>query len=69
MFCNSGLQFFFDASLFGYTVHLEGWGTNMNVLLLTSVVTTYLIGLAAEQITAPPSKKRRRKLRADERKS
>jgi hypothetical protein len=46
------LQLLAGIALYGYTFLLQGRFTNMSALLLTSALTTFLIGLVSEQITA-----------------
>ncbi|MBK7521850.1 MAG: glycosyltransferase family 2 protein [Gammaproteobacteria bacterium] len=46
------LQFATGICYYGYTYFTEGRFTNMSVLFLTSALTTFLIGLVSEQITA-----------------
>lgn len=46
------LQFLTGAMYYGYTYLSEDRFTNMSALLLTSALTTFLIGLVSEQITA-----------------
>lgn len=46
------LQFFAGITYYAYTYFTEDRFTNMSALMLTSALTTFLIGLVSEQITA-----------------